>query len=143
MPSIEDLCDKYLVARAKRDELKDQLDAAKKELDKVEAKLASTMIDSDENKVSHDGFTFTSSMKVSWKVKSDDKDKLTTLLKKGAPELVKETVNAVSLASFLRKNEESLESEGAKWWASAKKCLKREESESLSVRKAAKKKKKK
>ena len=66
--------------------------------------------------------------------------KLLALLKEGAPELVKESVNAASLTSFLRKNEEQLEAESPTWWKGAKGCVERSESQALSVRKAKKKK---
>ncbi len=138
---IETLCDQILEAREAREELKNQLASAETALAEIESQLAAKLADADE-KVSHGGYSFTSSTKVSWKTRSDGKEKLLGLLKEGAPELVKETVNAASLNSFLKKNEAALEEGQPDWWTQAKECVDRSESQALSVRKAAKKKKK-
>lgn len=136
---IETLCDEVLASRSAREELKNQLATAETALGEVEDKLAALLATA-EGKVTHSGFTFTSAAKVSWKTISKEKDQLLTLLKDGAPELVKETVNAASLNSYLKKNESALEDSSPSWWASAKECLERKESQSLSVRKKPKKK---
>ncbi len=138
---IETLCDQILEAREAREELKNQLATAETALAEIEGQLAVKLAD-DGEKVSHGGYSFSSAAKVSWKTRSDGKEKLLGLLKEGAPELVKETVNAASLNSFLKKNEAALEDAQPAWWASAKECVDRNETQALSVRKAAKKKKK-
>lgn len=138
---IETLCDEVLAARSAREELKNQLATAETALGEVEDKLAALLASSDE-KVTHGGFSFSSASKVSWKTLTKEKEQLLTLLKKGAPELVKETVNAASLNSFLKKNEAALEDSNPDWWEPAKKCMERKEVQALSVRKKAKSKKK-
>jgi hypothetical protein len=134
---VDELCDAVIAARAAKEELKAQLHACEKTLDEAESKLAESLGD---EKVSHGDFTFSSSKKVSWKTIKEGKEKLVALLKEGAPELVKESVNAASLNSFLKKNEEQLEADSPKWWKDAKGCVERSESLALSVRKAKKKK---
>lgn len=135
---VAELCDEVIAARAAKDELKAQLQACETTLDAAEAKLAKEL---GEEKVTHGEFTFSSATKVNWKTLKEGKDKLVALLKEGAPDLVKESVNAASLSSFLRKNEEQLEADAPAWWKNAKACVERTESQSLSVRKATKKKK--
>jgi hypothetical protein len=136
---IETLCDEVLAARSAREELKNQLATAETAMGEVEDKLAALLASSEE-KITHGGFSFTSASKVSWKTVSASKDELLTLLKEGAPELVKETVNAASLNSYLKKNESALEDSNPTWWSSAKDCMERKETQSLSIRKKAKKK---
>lgn len=135
---IDELCDQVIAVRAAKDELKIQLQTCETTLEAAEASLAKEL---GEDKVTHGDFTFSSATKVNWKTLKEGKDKLVALLKEGAPELVKESVNAASLSSFLRKNEEKLEADGPAWWKNAKTCVERSESQSLSVRKATKKKK--
>ncbi len=137
---MEELCDQVLAARAQRDDLKGQLGACEKALDDAEAKLSATLAEGD-GKCTHAGYSFSSSVSVSFKTVKDAKDKLVGLLKEGAPELVQETVNAASLSAFLRKNEKALDADKPNWWAKAKKLVERSESVTLSVRKAAAKKK--
>lgn len=136
---IEELCDEVIAARAAKDELKTQLHACETTLSAAEAALSAELSKGDE-KVRHGDFTFSTTSKVSWKTLKEGKDKLIALLKEGAPELVKESVNASSLSSFLRKNEEKLEADKPDWWTAAKTCIERSEAQSLSVRKATKKK---
>lgn len=136
---IETLCDEVLAARSAKEELKNQLATAETALGEVEDKLAALLATSDE-KITHAGFSFTSAAKVSWKTLTKGKEQLLTLLKEGAPELVKETVNAASLNSYLKKNEAALDDSNPSWWESAKECMERKETQSLSVRKKPKKK---
>lgn len=140
--NTEELCDKVLAARTHRDELKSKVDEADAALQELESQLTEAVAGEKGAKVKHGGFTFSSATKVSWKTNSDSKDRLLSILKEGVPELVKESVNASSLSSYLRKNEDSLEEDAPSWWASAKECLSRSEATSLSVRKAPAKKKK-
>jgi len=136
---LETLCSEVLAARSAKDELKSQLAAADKELSKLEASLATLIGAEDGNKISHEGFTFSATSTVNWKTVKDGKDKLLQLLKQGAPELVKESVNSATLSAFLRKNESTLDDSNPEWWTSAKNCLERSEKQSLSVRKGKKK----
>ena len=136
----EELCEQIIKARDAKDELKAQLDKVSAELGALESGLADLLVASDTPKLKHQGMVFTGSIKVGWKIVADEKEHLLGFLKEGAPELVKETVNAASLASYLRKNESTLEEEALSWWGSAKKCLTRQESNSVSIRKVPKKK---
>ncbi len=141
MFDIELLCKQVLSAREIRDEVKEKLRSADTEVNALEAKLSEAMLQNKETKCSADGFTFSAAPKVGWKTLPDNREDLVKLLKQGAPQLVKETVNPASLASYLRKNESSLESANEAWWQRAKGYLVRTEIASLSVRKIAKKKK--
>ena len=136
---LTELCRKVAAARASKAELKAKIDKVNDELGELEASLATliaTEVGTGKGKnVNHDGMVFSSSVKVAWKIEKDGKDKLIVLLKEGAPELVKESVNASTLAAYLRKNESKLEKAVPDWWESAKKLLNREETPTLSVRK--------
>lgn len=134
-----DLCDQVLACRSARDEIKAQLAAAEKELETAEAALAKALGAADES-VEHGGFKFSATTTVSWRMKSEGKDELIALFKSGAPEVVKESINAATLNSYLRKHEAALDEESASWWESAKSSLDRSEKQSLSVRKATAKK---
>ncbi len=129
---IEELCEAVLEARAARDKIKEELEHCGDALAAAEEKLKVALQD---NKVSHGGFTFSMSEKVSWKTPKENKVALLELLKEGVPELVKESVNASTLNAYLRKNEETLESDTPSWWSKAKKFVERTETKSLSVRK--------
>lgn len=142
MSNTEELCQSILDARNARDTLKEQLKAAEVQLETLEGQLATTLTESDDAKLTYEGYSFSAATKVGWKTMSEGRETLVGLLREAVPELVKETVNAASLSSYLRKNETSLEKAQETWWVSAKDCLVRSETSSLSVRKSTKKKKK-
>ncbi len=136
--SIEELCEEVIEARAKRGDLKTELDVVDGRLKELEERLANQMIEGDAKAARVGGFEFSATTKINWKPVAAQRDALVAALKDGAPELVKESVNASTLAAYLRKHETQLEKESPSWWDAAKSCVQRTESAALSVRKKGK-----
>lgn len=126
---------KLLTAALERvEERKAALREAEAERDGLEAELATRLEAAGADSLEHDRFVFSPRRTVQWRVVAEDKEAVVRLCKDGAPELVKETVNASSLAGFLRREERRLERDGPGWWAALRPLLERTESLSLSVR---------
>ncbi|HVS15747.1 MAG TPA: hypothetical protein VMV46_17630 [Thermoanaerobaculia bacterium] len=119
----------------RREEHKRQLDEASARFSEIEDQIARLMVATGTESLQHDRWTLAPKHTVSWKVPSSAKDRVLQLVKQGAPELVKETVNHMSLNGFLRKEEERLELERPAWWADLEPLLERAESLTLSLRK--------
>lgn len=134
-PDSPTLASRLTAALERVEERKAELREAEAERDGLEEELA-TRLEADGNEsLEHERFVFAPKRTVQWKVATDEKDSVVRLCKEGAPELVKETVNAMSLAGFLRKEEARLEQEAPRWWSELRPLLERSESLSLSVRK--------
>ena len=131
--NLDELCEAVLSARSAKDKLKAELDACGKTLQAAEDKLSAALSD---EKVSHGGLTFSTTVFVSWKTPKDGKDKLLALLKEGAPELVKESVNSSTLSAYLRKNATQLDTDAPDWWTKAKSYVERHETTKLSVKRS-------
>ena len=117
------------------EEHKNALHLAEAERDRLELEIATLLEAAGTDSLPHDRWVFAPKRTVSWKVVTDDRDAVVRLVKLGAPELVKETVNAQSLAGFLRREEDRLAREAPPWWLDLEPLLERTESLSLSVRK--------
>ena len=136
--SVEELCEEVIAARDKRAALKAELDRVEGALKDIEDQLVARMVEEDCGATRVGGFEFSSTTKVNWKPVAAKRDDLIVALKQGVPELVKETVNAATLASYFRKHEQELEKDQPVWWGAAKACVQRVESAGLSVRKKGK-----
>ncbi|HUP21864.1 MAG TPA: hypothetical protein VNB06_02875 [Thermoanaerobaculia bacterium] len=134
-PDTPTLASRLAVALERVEEIKAALREAETERDGLEEELATRLEAAGTESLEHERFVFAPKCTVQWKVATDEKDSVVRLCKEGAPELVKETVNAMSLAGFLRREEGRLEQEAPRWWSELRPLLERSESLSLSVRK--------
>jgi hypothetical protein len=119
------------------EEHKSALRLAEEERDRLEVEIATRLEAAGMDSLPHQRWVFSPKRTVQWKVVTEERETVVRLVKEGAPELVKETVNAASLAAFLRREEERLARETPRWWQGLEPLLERSESLSLSVRKRA------
>lgn len=140
MSDTESLCQQILLARESRDTCKTELADATKALDTLETELAEKLIGDGEKSVVFEKMQFSATTQRSWKTRPEGKQNLLEILKESAPELVKESVHASTLNSYLKKNADKLESAQEPWWINAKDCLESTEKASLSVKKGKTKK---
>jgi hypothetical protein len=136
-PDLPTLCSHLGAALQCVEERKAALREAEEARDRLEEELATRLEAEGTDSLRHDRWVFAPKRTVQWKVATDDREEVVRLVKEGAPELVKETVNAMSLAGFLRREELRLEREAPLWWQALAPLLERTESLSLSVRKNA------
>jgi hypothetical protein len=129
------LASRLAAALERVEEIKVALREAEAERDGLEEELATRLEAAGTESLEHERFFFAPKRTVQWKVAADERDSVVRLCKEGAPELVKETVNAMSLAGFLRREEGRLEQEAPRWWSELRPLLERHESLTLSVRK--------
>jgi hypothetical protein len=132
--AVEALCQELSAAFAHRDECRQRLKAAEEDFDRIEEQLAALLESSGMSEVRHDRWILAPKRTVTWRTPEDHKEDMISLIREGAPSLVKETVNASSLNAFLRREEERLDEETPAWWVSLKTMLTRSESLGLSMR---------
>jgi hypothetical protein len=128
------LAERFAAALERVEERKAALREAEAERDRLEEELAARLEASGADSLEHGRFVFAPRRMVQWRVIADDREQVVRLCRAGAPELVKETVNAASLAGFLRREERRLEREAPSWWGELRPLLERSETLSLSVR---------
>ena len=133
--AIEALCLELSSAFTHRDECRQRLKAAEEDFDRVEEQLAALLQNAGRTEVRHDRWILAPKHTVTWRTPEDHKEDMISLVREGAPSLVKETVNSSSLNAFLRREEERLEEETPAWWVSLKTMLARSETLGLSMRK--------
>lgn len=136
-PDLPSLCTELAAVLERVEDHKTALRLAEEERDRLELEIATQLEAAGMDSLPHDRWTFSPKRTVTWKVIPDERDAVVRLCKEGAPELVKETVNAASLAGYLRREESRLASEAPRWWQDLEPLLERTESLSLSVRKRA------
>lgn len=85
--------------------------------------------------IKYDRWTLAPKLKVDWKVVEGARDQVVEILKVHVPELVKETVNHMSLNSYLNKQGAALDAESPVWWRQLRPILEVHESLTLSMRK--------
>jgi hypothetical protein len=134
-PDLPTLCTELAAVLERVEEHKSALRLAEERRDRLELEIATRLEAAGMESLLHDRWTFTPKRTVQWKVVTEQRDEVVRLVKEGAPELVKETVNASSLAAFLRREEARLARDAPHWWRDLEPLLERTESLSLSVRK--------
>ena len=107
--AIEALCKELSTAFAFRDECRQRLKAAEEDFDRVEEQLAALLENARMSEVRHDRWILAPKRTVTWRTPEDHKEDMLSLVREGAPSLVKETVNSSSLNAFLRREEERLD----------------------------------
>jgi hypothetical protein len=133
--AIEALCLELSAAFARRDECRQRLKAAEEDFDRVEEQLAALLEGAGMSEIRHERWVLAPKRTVTWRTPEDHKEDMLSLIREGAPSLVRETVNSSSLNAFLRREEERLDEESPAWWVSLKTMLTRSESLGLSMRK--------
>lgn len=103
MQSMLLLADRYKELRDKKNELNSQLKSLNKELEQMERDLADMMVNEEMQSFDRQGYKFYLSTRTYASPKAERKDELFAWLKtNGYGDLVKETVHAMTLASFVK-----------------------------------------
>lgn len=113
---IFEMADKLKAARDRKDELKEQLKAAETEVDGLDLALSDKMAEQEVDRFSRNGNTFYLNSRLFASPAAGKKDDLMRTLKdNGYGSLVVETVNANTLASFVKEQKASNEDEVPAW----------------------------
>ena len=134
-PDMEKLCEAVLSAQNQRDSAKSALDKADKALADAEATLAKAMVAAGEDETEFGEKKFVTKLKVNWKSLAAHKEDLLAVLRKEAPEVVKESVHTSTLNKFMNSRESEFASNAPGWWTSVLGMVERKEATVLSITK--------
>lgn len=113
---IFEMADKLKAARDHKDELKEQLKAAEIEVDGLDLALSDKMAEQEVERFSRNGSTFYLNSRLYASPAAGRKDELMQTLKdNGYGSLVVETVNANTLASFVKEQKAANDDEVPAW----------------------------
>ena len=111
-----EMADRLKAARDRKDELKEQLKAAEAEVDGLDLALSDKMAEQEVERFSRNGNTFYLNSRLYASPAAGRKDDLTRTLKEnGYGSLVVETVNANTLASFIKEQKAANDDEVPAW----------------------------
>ena len=136
MENIDKLCEAVLEARDHRDMVKSNLDKAEATAREAEVALRDAMVGVGQEKASFGERNFAVKTKVSWKTLAANQTALFGVLRKQAPEILKESVHNATLSKFMKDREAEFHDEAPPWWGELTGLVERREESALSITKA-------